>query len=173
MDTGTTFPRITLFQHSHADAVIGLILHIQNVESKVGISIDDQPELLDIHGKFIANGGGFWIALDPDDHVVGTIALEIETAQVAVLKKFFVSAAWRGAGKGCASRLYDALIAHARLKGIETILLDTPSVSTRSHAFYRRQGFRQIGADELPVKYAYPDRDSLLFRLDIASVQNR
>jgi len=173
MNTGTTFPRITLFQNSHADEVVGLILHIQNVESKVGISIEDQPELLDIHGKFIDNGGGFWVALDSDEHVIGTIALQIVTAKVAVLKKFFVSAAWRGAGKGCASRLYDALIAHARLKGIETILLDTPSVSTRSHAFYRRQGFRQIAASELPVKYAYPDRDSLLFRLDIASGQNR
>ncbi|BDC43486.1 GNAT family N-acetyltransferase [Paraburkholderia terrae] len=168
MHTATTPPRIATFQESLTDEVVGLILHIQNDESNVGISIDDQPELLDINRYFIANGGGFWIALDPQGHVVGTIALQIETPTVAVLKKFFVSAAWRGAGAGCASRLYETLLAHARLKGIETILLDTPSVSTRSHAFYRRQGFQQIAADELPVKYAYPDRDSLLFRLDLA-----
>lgn len=168
MHIATTLPRIATFQDSFTDEIVGLILHIQNDESKVGISIEDQPELLDIDRYFIAKGGGFWIALDAEDHVVGTIALQIETATVAVLKKFFVSAAWRGAGMGCASRLYDTLLAHARLKGIETILLDTPSVSTRSHAFYRRQGFRQIAAGELPVKYAYPDRDSLLFRLDLA-----
>ena len=173
MHTATIPPRIAMFQDSFTDEVVGLILHIQNDESKVGISIEDQPELLDINRYFIANGGGFWIALDPQGHVVGTIALQIETATVAVLKKFFVAAAWRGAGMGCASRLYETLLAHAKRKGIETILLDTPSVSTRSHAFYRRQGFRQIAADELPVKYPYPDRDSLLFRLDLARDQKR
>ncbi|WP_109480489.1 GNAT family N-acetyltransferase [Paraburkholderia sp. C35] len=168
MQAETLSPRITAFHESYADEAVALILHIQNVESKVGIAIEDQPELLDIQRHFIAGGGGFWVALDPDNHVVGTIALQMLTAQVAVLKKFFVAAAWRGAGSGCASRLYDMLIEHARSKGIETILLDTPSVATRSHQFYLRHGFQQITAAELPVKYAYPDRDSLLFRLDIA-----
>ena len=42
---------------------------------------------------------------------------------------------------------------------------DTPSVATRSHAYYRKAGFRQITAAELPVPYRYPDRDSLLFLL--------
>jgi predicted N-acetyltransferase YhbS len=87
---------------------------------------------------------------------------------VAVLKKFFVSAAWRGAGKRCASRLFETLIEHATRSGIRTIVLDTPSVATRSHRFYERQGFRQITASEMPVRYAYPDRNSLLFRLDLA-----
>ncbi|MBP0588576.1 GNAT family N-acetyltransferase [Paraburkholderia sp. LEh10] len=168
MHTGTTSPHITMYQASHAAEVVGMILHIQNVEHNVGISIDEQSDLLDIERHYIANGGGFWVALDHEGHVVGTIALQIETSKVAVLKKFFVSAAWRGAGMGCASQLYETLIEHARLTGIATIVLDTPSVSTRSHRFYVRQGFRQIDASELPVTYAYPDRNSLLFRLDLA-----
>jgi len=165
--TGETTVVVTPCQPSQTAEIIDLILHVQNVESNVGISIEDQPDLLDIERNYIANGGGFWVALDRDGKVVGTIALQVLTDRVAVLKKFFVSAAWRGAGKRCASRLFETLIEHAKRCGIRTIVLDTPSVATRSHQFYVRQGFLQITASELPVRYAYPNRDSLLFRLDL------
>ena len=68
---------------------------------------------------------------------------------------------------GCASRLFDALLACASAQGIETIVLDTPSVATRSHAFYERMGFTRISAAELPVQYDYADRNSLLYLLDL------
>jgi len=45
-------------------------------------------------------------------------------------------------------------------------VLDTPSVATRSHAFYKRMGFKQISEADLPVQYDYPNRNSLFFRLD-------
>jgi N-acetylglutamate synthase-like GNAT family acetyltransferase len=161
-------PEIVAWQPVHQDQVVNLILHIQNVESQVGIALADQPDLLDIERNYIAGGGGFWVALDDTQRVVGTIGLQIKTAQIAVMKKFFVAAAWRGAGKACASRLFDTLSAHAQQRGVATLVLDTPSSSTRSHRFYERQGFRQIARAELPVQYDYPDRDSLLFRLDFA-----
>ncbi|KAF0091982.1 MAG: N-acetyltransferase GCN5 [Fusobacteria bacterium] len=47
------------------------------------------------------------------------------------------------------------------------IILDTPAVATRSHYFYRKVGFRLIDNVDLPVEYSYPDRNSLLFILDI------
>ncbi|GAB2890907.1 GNAT family N-acetyltransferase [Paraburkholderia jirisanensis] len=160
-------PDIVAWQRTHDAQAVGLILHIQNVEAKLAIALEDQPDLLDIERNYVATGGGFWVALDAHGNVIGTIGLQLKTAQIAVMKKFFVAAAWRGAGKGCASRLFDALRAHAERRGITTIVLDTPSVSTRSHQFYKRQGFRQITAAELPVRYDYPERDSLLFRLDL------
>ena len=156
---------VTPFTAAHQQEVIDLILHIQNVESQLAISLDDQPDLRDIEQSYLSAGGGFWVALDEREKVVGTIGLLVKTTEVAVLKKFFVAADWRGAGKHCASRLYASLIAFARSRGLTTILLDTPSSSTRSHAFYRRQGFEEIARNELPVKYDYPDRGSLLFRL--------
>jgi N-acetylglutamate synthase-like GNAT family acetyltransferase len=160
-------PNIVAWQRTHDAQAVGLILHIQNVEAKLAIALEDQPDLLDIERNYVQTGGGFWVALDANGNVVGTIGLQLKTAQIAVMKKFFVAAAWRGAGKGCASRLFDALRAHAEQRGIATIVLDTPSISTRSHQFYRRQGFQQITAAELPVQYDYPERDSLLFRLDL------
>jgi len=161
-------PAVTTYRHAHKDEVIGLILHIQNAESGVGIALEDQPDLRDIPRNYSDTGGGFWVALDGTAHVVGTIGLQIKTPQVAVLKKFFVSAAWRGAGMGCASRLFDELMSHAGRNGITTIVLDTPSVSVRSHQFYKRQGFVQVTAADLPVRYDFPDRNSLFFRLDLA-----
>lgn len=159
---------IVPFSSQYQKATADLVLHIQNVEAGLGISLDEQQDLADIERHYLLAGGGFWVALDSDDRVVGTIGLLKKTDDVAVLKKFFVKEDWRGGGRQCASRLYEALIGFARLHGIRVILLDTPATAVRSHAFYKRHGFERISADDLPVIYDYPDRDSLLFRLLLA-----
>lgn len=155
----------------HADfqnQIVELILHIQNVEANVGISAEDQPDILSIPESYLADRGGFWVALDGERHVVGTIGLQRKDAAIGILKKFFVAAEYRGVSEGAAAKLYSTLIDFASSEKMRTILLDTPSVATRSHAFYKRAGFRQIEKSDLPVTYDYPDRNSLLFRLDLA-----
>ncbi|SAL22515.1 Acetyltransferase (GNAT) family protein [Caballeronia choica] len=148
------------------DGVIDLILKIQNVEANLDISLDQQPDLLDIESSYLRTGGGFWVALNQQGQVIGTIALKLETESVAVLKKFFVAKEHRGAATGIASALFETLRAFADSRSVKTIILDTPSSSRRSHAFYIKSGFRQIDKSEAPIQYDYPDRDSLLFRLD-------
>lgn len=93
--------------------------------------------------------------------------MQIKLEKVAVLKKFFVDADYRGKEHRVGSRLYAALYSFAVRRGLETVVLDTPSVARRSHNFYRRAGFVQISADELPIDYDYANRDSLLFLLDL------
>jgi N-acetylglutamate synthase-like GNAT family acetyltransferase len=148
------------------DQVIALILKIQNVEANLDISLDQQPDLLDIDSNYANAGGNFWVALSETSRVIGTIGLKVETEFVAVLKKFFVEKEYRGAEAGVASALFKTLRAYAISRGIKTIILDTPASSARSHAFYRKAGFAQIDKSEAPIRYDYPDRDSLLFRLD-------
>ncbi len=148
------------------DGVIDLILTIQNVEAGLEISLEQQPDLLSIESSYLTAGGGFWIAVNEDGRVVGSIGLQREGVSVSVLKKFFVADGYRGAQAGVAEALFDRLIAFCGLKEIKTIILDTPSIATRSHAFYRKKGFRQIEKSEAPIDYDYPDRNSLLFRLD-------
>jgi N-acetylglutamate synthase-like GNAT family acetyltransferase len=142
-------------------------LHIQNVEAGIGISALDQPNILSIQSSYLDQGGGFWLALDESRQVVGTIGLQREGATIGVLKKFFVRSDVRGVPEGPAIRLYSTLIDFSSKAGIRIIVLDTPAVATRSHTFYKRAGFRQIHKAELPVSYDYPDRSSLLFRLDL------
>jgi N-acetylglutamate synthase-like GNAT family acetyltransferase len=148
--------------------IVGLILHIQNVEARIGISAQEQPDILSIRRSYFDDDGGFWVALRGNREVVGTIGLQRVAPEVGVLKKFFVDSAYRGMNAGPAAGLYSALLLHARATGIRTLLLDTPAVATRSHAFYRRAGFNQIEKADLPVVYDYPDRSSLLFRLDLS-----
>ncbi|MEG3175345.1 GNAT family N-acetyltransferase [Sphingomonas sp. RB3P16] len=140
--------------------IAALILSIQNYEAGLDLSIADQPDLLDVATSY--RSGGFWIALC-DGKVVGTIGL-LDHGRRGALKKFFVSKSHRGAG-GPAKALFDALLGAAIARDYEDIFLDTPSIATRSHAFYRRAGFEPCARADLPPGYAFPDRDSLIFRL--------
>lgn len=85
--------------------------------------------------------------------------------QCAVMKKFFVKKEFRSQKVGAA--LYKELLAFAKETGIRHILLDTPSVAHASHRFYEKAGFRRISAAQLPIPYTYPDRDSLLYLLEL------
>jgi N-acetylglutamate synthase-like GNAT family acetyltransferase len=152
------------YRPEFTDGVIDLILTIQNVEAGLDISLEQQPDLLSIESNYLQAGGGFWVAVDESGDVIGSVGLQRETEAVAVLKKFFVKDGYRGAG--VAAGLFDRLLAFADQKGVKTIILDTPSLASRSHAFYRKKGFRQIDKSEAPITYDYPDRNSLLFRLD-------
>ena len=49
----------------------------------------------------------------------------------------------------------------------DEIILDTPAIGHASHKFYERAGFYRISTEELPVAYSYPDRDSILYLLNL------
>lgn len=155
---------IITYQDRYWRKAIDLILGIQNEEAGIGLSLEEQPDLLDIPQSYQAPGGQFWLAIE-DDAVVGTLALMNKGQGRGVLKKFFVRKDHRN--KRVGYRLYQRLLEFAGEKGLTTILLDTPSVAEASHRFYERAGFRRIGKAELPFPYEYPDRDSYLYVLKL------
>lgn len=110
------------------------------------------------------NGGEFWIAIS-DGKVIGTIGLMLKEQNCAVMKKFFVKKEFRSQKIGLA--LYSKLLNYAKNAGVRHIILDTPSVARVSHKFYEKAGFHKIGVKELPVSYSYPDRESILYMLDL------
>ncbi|KWX69871.1 GNAT family N-acetyltransferase [Paenibacillus jilunlii] len=158
---------ITVYDDSYKEEVIKLIMHVQNVEYEVGISVKEQPDILDIHSNYINDGGNFWIALNDNGEVVGSIGLQRKTKGVAVLKKFFVYKDYRGKEFGTGKKLYEALLDFAKKQGFSKIILDTPSKATRSHGFYNKVGFKEIDKEDLPIKYDYPDRNSIIFLLEL------
>ncbi|KJK28972.1 GNAT family N-acetyltransferase [Paenibacillus polymyxa] len=158
---------ITVYDDSYKEEVIKLILHVQNVEYEVGISVKEQPDILDIHSNYINDGGNFWIALNDNGEVVGSIGLQKKNKEVAVLKKFFVYKDYRGKEFGTGKKLYEALLDFAKKQGFSKIILDTPSKATRSHGFYKKVGFKEIDKEDLPIKYDYPDRNSIIFLLEL------
>ncbi len=161
--------KIETYSGNYDDEIISLILSIQNEEAKIGLSLQEQPDLLDIHRSYQQNGGEFWVALS-EGSVIGTLGLMVKENHCAVMKKFFVKKEFRSQKVGLA--LYNELLKFAVNHGVHHILLDTPAVAHASHRFYEKAGFRKISTTELPVPYSYPDRDSILYLLDLNAPQN-
>ena len=159
--------KIISYDDKYKNQVIDLILHIQNVEYSVGLSIEDQPDLIDIVKSYFTDGGSFWVAID-NGRVIGTLGLQKRENQVGILKKFFVCKEYRGKEFGVSIKLYDELLKYAKMKKIKSIILDTPAVANRSHSFYKKIGFKEITKEQLPIKYDFPDRNSLLFILRLS-----
>lgn len=156
--------KIEIYDDKYKSQIIKLILSIQNGENQLNLSLEEQPDLNDIQKCYIDDGGMFWVMLD-GDKVIGTIGLMMKENQSAILKKFFVDKYYRSQGIGL--ELYKCLLRYAMQKNVKYIILDTPSVAEKSHKFYERAGFRVITEKELPVEYKYPDRNSLLYMLEI------
>ena len=55
---------IIKYQDTYKQQVIDLILHIQNSEAKINLTIEEQPDLLDVPLHYEKNGGAFWIAVE-------------------------------------------------------------------------------------------------------------
>lgn len=158
---------IIQYQDIYKQQIIGLILHIQNNEAQINLTIEEQPDLLDVPLYYERDGGAFWIAVDKNE-VIGTIAFMNYGNGNAVLKKFFVRSDWRNRKIGYA--LYGKLITRLKEGGYKRVLLDTPSVAKDSHRFYEKAGFRKITKEELPFHYKYPDRDSYLYLLELSII---
>jgi len=152
------------YEAIYKQQIIDMILHTQNTEMKVNLTVADQPDLLDIPGAYIAGGGNFWIAVD-NGKVIGTLGLIIQDGCYGILKKFFVRSDHRGQKVGLA--MYLALLEYAKAKHLKSIILDTPIGAAAAHSFYVRSGFRQITADDLPFRYNHPPRPCHYFMLDL------
>ena len=159
--------KIITYKDEYKSYVINLILYIQNYESKINLSLAEQPDLNDIEKFYRKGGGEFWIAVE-NNRVIGTIGIMNKGNGFGIMKKFFVKADFRSQGIGL--KLYNCLFRYAKKHKINRIILDTPSVAVTSHKFYERAGFRKITKADLPIEYNYPDRNSILYYIDIGAI---
>lgn len=155
---------IKQFTDQYHQQVIDLTLNIQNNEAKISLTLDEQPDLKDIQLNYL-NNGNFWIAVNGQNEVIGTIALMNKGNGYGVLKKFFVRQDYRSRKVGW--QLYQSFLNYAMEHQFKVIILDTSAVAKASHRFYERNGFKLISKKDLPISYQYPDRESYLYRLDL------
>ena len=163
---------ITPYQAArHQQGVIDTILPIQTEEFGLPISIDAQPDLLDIPGFYQRGDGNFWVALTGDAgdaEVVGTIALLDIGNGLAALRKMFVRPAHRGRPSGqvgVAQRLLDTLHGWARERALRGIVLGTTDRFIAAHRFYEKNGYRRIEPAELPASFPRMAVDSRFYML--------
>ena len=132
--------------------MIDVILSIQRDEFGVPITVDDQPDLLDIPGFYQQGSGNFWVAL-ADGEVVGTIALRDIGNRQGALRKMFVKPAYRGKEHGVGRRLLEELISSATSARIRDLFLGTIDAFVAAHRFYEKNGFVQIPEAALPKAF--------------------
>lgn len=156
------------FVASDADAVQALILSIQRQEFGLAITLADQPDLLDIPGFYRRGSGDFWVA-ELAGEVVGSIALIDIGGGRGVLRKMFVAAPYRGAGRAIAQCLLDGLIARCRAAGMHQLMLGTVSRYLAAQRFYVRNGFEPIGPGSLPPDFPRMRVDDRFYRLDLTA----
>ena len=149
-----------------ADAVAALIVKIQRQEFNIPITLEDQPDLIDIDGFYAKGCGGFWVALD-GDALVGTIALLDINNHQAALRKMFVAENYRGSVIGVAKMLLNHLIGEARHKGVLEIYLGTTADFVAAHRFYEKHGFKQFSKTDLPPHFPILQVDSRFYQLTL------
>jgi GNAT superfamily N-acetyltransferase len=151
-NVGSIVIRIAPFQPEYAPGVVSLILPIQREEFGVAVTLEDQPDLLDIPGFYLRGAGGVWVAL-ADREVVGTVgALDIGNARVA-LRKMFVKASYRGPEHRVAARLLASVRHACEANAVRDVFLGTTVRYLAAHRFYEKNGFREIQRDELPPAF--------------------
>ena len=150
------------FSRDHLAGVIDVILSIQRVAFGVPITVEDQPDLLDIPGFYQQGGGDFWVAL-ADGEVVGTVALRDIGNHQGALRKMFVKPAYRGKELGVARRLLEQLLLFATSAEVRDVFLGTTDKFVAAHRFYERNGFDRIPAAALPEAFPRMSLDTRFY----------
>ncbi|WP_159474556.1 GNAT family N-acetyltransferase [Dyadobacter sp. 3J3] len=158
--------QITQIGNSHAAQVIDLILPIQQLEFGIPITLQNQPDLLDIENYYHATGGNFWGAIN-DDKVIGTIALIGIGNGQGVIRKMFVNKDFRGKEHGLAQKLLETLIQYCKSENITDLYLGTVDVLQAAMRFYERNNFEKIEKKDLPATFPIMSADNVFYHLEI------
>ncbi|ASW73724.1 GNAT family acetyltransferase [Chryseobacterium piperi] len=155
--------------NSYSEQVIDLVLNIQQKEFNIPITIEDQPDLLQIESFYIEGGGNFWGAFI-DNELVGTIALVKFDERSAAIRKMFVKKEFRGKEFQIAQILLEILISYCRENGIDEIMLGTISVLGAAIRFYERNQFQKIDKEKLPSRFPLMSADNVFYMLNLKEI---
>lgn len=156
--------QIRLYEETDRNEVITLVLECQNDGTRPAVSVEDQPELLNIPKAYFSKGGCFWVAED-NGKIIGSIGLMNCGNGTGILKKFFVNQNYRGRPWNLGRKLYAELLSFAQKHDYRELLLDTPKNTERAHKFYEKAGFVKISEKDLPVKFDHPYKECDFFKL--------
>jgi N-acetylglutamate synthase-like GNAT family acetyltransferase len=160
--------QIVPFLEHHLSGIVDVILPIQQSEFSIPITLDAQPDLLDIPGFYQKGKGNFWVALN-DSEVVGTIALLDIGGGQGALRKMFVKEKYRGLKQGVARKLLRVLLDWCNLHDVGELYLGTTAKFIAAHRFYEKNGFSEIKQSELPVSFPVMSVDTKFYKYLVAN----
>ena len=167
---------ITSLDNTWCEQIVNLILPIQQIEFNVPVTLDGQPDLLDIETNYFHPGGGFWGAIQPavqptaaqpNEELLGTIALMDVGHSTGVIRKMFVKKEFRGKDLALAQKLFDTLKETSKEKGITDLYLGTVDMLKAAHRFYERNGFQRIKVEDLPEYFPRMMADNVFYHLHL------
>jgi GNAT superfamily N-acetyltransferase len=138
---------IKLFEPKYRDDMIFMILEAKDALGRIPRLNED---LLDIIDNYISIGNMFWIAIDDNDRVIGSIGTNIISTNEMWLKRLYVKSTVKRQGIG--KKLYKNAEEFAIQKGIDTIYTRFSSDYVEAQKFYPSMGFIEIAPYEM-VKY--------------------
>ena len=137
---------IIQYQQKFHQSVIDLITSIQQQEFDIAITYKDQPDLHDIQKYY----NKFWIALNSENQVIGTIGMMI-LDNFAIIRKMFVDKNYRGLG--ISQKLLNEFEIECLNNKINKIFLGTTESFKAAHRFYEKNKYQQIAAKNLPQSF--------------------
>ncbi|MBZ4035530.1 GNAT family N-acetyltransferase [Flavobacterium sp. 17A] len=158
--------KIQSIQNEYENEIIDLILNIQQKEFNVPVTLEDQPDLLDIHNFYFKPGGTFLGAFI-EGQLVGTIALVKFNSEAAAIRKMFVKKEYRGKEFQIAQQLLEQLIAYSEENGIKNLYLGTVSILQAALRFYEKNNFVTISKEALPVDFPLMKPDNVFCHLKL------
>ena len=162
--------KIERLNNQFCEAIIGLILPIQQIEFNVDIDLAAQPDLLDIEKNYDGSGGAFWGAI-LNGELIGTIALiAVPEHQSGAIRKMFVKKEFRGKDLGVAQALLKTLLAYCEDNNLNEVYLGTKDVLQAACRFYERNGFKSVAMEDLPVYFPRMAVDNVFYSLDLKSL---
>jgi GNAT superfamily N-acetyltransferase len=128
-----------------------LVMGILNVEYGLGLTLEELPDLIDIHRTYRQSGAGnFWV-VSAGENVVGCIGILRLASDHFELRRMYVGAAYRGFG--LAQRLLETLFAWCTRNGVEHLWLETNEAWHAAHHIYEKHGFTPVPRDRLPPEF--------------------
>ena len=134
---------IVPYDEKYRDDMIFMILQAKDALGRVPRLNED---LLDIRANYLERGDEFWLALDEDGRVIGSVGYSrVPGTEEAVVHRLYVKAALKHRGIGTA--LLQTVEEGMRRKGITLSRLHLGEPREQwfeSYAFYPKHGYREI-----------------------------
>ncbi len=115
------------------------------------------------YGRAVRGEYGAWVVVGADERLWGFIVTRCMADEVEILNLAVAPAQRR---RGLAWSLLEAALAAARESGIRRAFLEVRESNAAAIAFYRRQGFAEMG--RRPRYYASPAEDALVFARELS-----
>ena len=138
--------RIIKYEKKYRDDLIFMVLEAKNALGRVpGLNED----LLDIEGFYFNKGDMFWIALDDNDRVIGSVGCNLLPDGEAVLHRLYIKYNLKRQGLG--TELLDVAENFAGKNGRKVMKVHLGDKVTyfESRSFYPKHGYEFIDADHM------------------------